>query len=471
VKDHRLDTALAPVLSDLIDGGSFLEVLNNYNRLFDLPVRVFDAEGNLIAEAAASLPVCRTFGQTEPGKKRCIATRMKIKKTMPEDKRLLSIDCACGVRYTAAPIAMQGTAVGKLVLGPYRPSDQELQSRPSVIPPDEEIDLQETASLLSGMRQTPMSLIRKIASAMLSVLDAVLFSSHKALVTSEMHIAAIHESFNEVTEKNRQLEEMNDRMKEFDRMKSSFLSTVSHELRTPLTSIIGYSDMLVAGIAGNLGEEQRRFIDTIKTKGEELLSLISSILDFSQIETGHLTLAAETVNPKDLLENVVHRFEETAARRGARLSLHLSDNLRMVALDVAKIQSAVGHLIDNALKFSPPGAVVRVSAEIVDVKGDDLDDDGIGFVLLGTSKQLEISVQDFGPGIAEEDQTVIFEPFTQLDSSTTREHGGSGLGLALVKQFVSAHNGQVEVHSTLSEGSRFLIRLPVSVDSHPPNEN
>ncbi len=463
MKDRRLEAVLAPNLSDLVDGSSFIEVLNNYNRLFDLPVRVFDPEGNLIAEAASSLPICRTFGQTEPGKKRCIATRLKIKKTMPEDKRLLSVDCACGIRYTAAPIAFQGKAIGKLVLGPYRPQDVDLKSRPSLVPPEEELDLRETAPILSGMRQTPMSLIRKIAGAMLSVLDAVLFSSHKALVTSEMHIAAIHESFNELADKNRQLEEMNDRMKEFDRIKSNFLSTVSHELRTPLTSIIGYSDMLSAGIAGSLGEEQRRFIDTIKTKGEELLSLISSILDFSQIETGHLNLALESVHPKDLLENVVHRFEEIASRRGTRLSLHLSGSLRRVMLDVAKIQAAVGHLIDNAVKFSPPGAVVRVSADIIDSK-DDVDDDGLGFVLLGASKQLEISVQDFGSGIAEEDKAVIFEPFTQLDSSTTREHGGAGLGLAIVKQFVSAHNGQVEVLSSTSEGSRFILRLPVSTE-------
>lgn len=462
MKEGRLEAALAPSLGDLVDGISFLEVLNNYNKLFDLPIRVFDVDGNLLAEAAAAMPICRAFGQSESGKKRCIATRMKIKKSMPEDKRLLSVDCLCGVRYSAAPIAFQGTVVGKLVIGPYRPAEQDRLSRPSIAPPEEEgIDLTDTAPLLQAMRQTPMTLLRKIASAMLSVLDAILFSAHKALLTSEMHIAAVRDSFGELSDKNRQLEEMNERMKEFDRMKSSFLSTISHELRTPLTSIIGYSDMLASGIAGVLGEEQQRFIDTIKTKGEDLLRMISAILDFSQIETGHLTLDVEEVSPKELLENVVHRFREPAEKRGVRLSLSLSDNLQRVTLDVAKIQAAVEHLIDNAVKFSPVGGVVRVTAEIIPASGEDTADAGFGFVLLGTPNWLEISVQDFGEGIADKDQMLIFEPFTQLDDSTTREHGGAGLGLALVKQFVTAHNGRVEVNSTPNEGSRFIVRIPV----------
>ncbi len=455
-----IDSVLTPALGDLIDGGSFVEVLNNYYRLFDLTTRVFDVEGNLLAEASGSLPICKAFGRSEAGKKRCIATRMKIKKTMPEDKRLLSIDCLCGLRYSAAPIAFQGTVVGKLVIGPYRPSEQDRVGKPSVVPPDEDIDLSETAKVLQTMRQTPMTLLRKIASAMLSVLDTILFSSNKAFVTSEMHIAAIRESFKEQSAKNKQLEEMQERMKEFERMKASFLSTVSHELRTPLTSIIGYSDMLVSGIAGALGEEQQRFIDTIKTKGEELLRMISAILDFTQIETGHMTVDLEEVSPKELLENVVHKFKETVEKRGVRLMLQLSDGLPRVPMDTAKIQSAVWHLIDNAVKFSPVGGVVRVSAEVVAASGDDMTEDGVGFVLLGTPNWLEISVEDYGEGIAAEDQSLIFEPFAQLDDSTTREHGGAGLGLALVKQFAAAHHGEVSVRSTPNEGTCFVLRIP-----------
>jgi signal transduction histidine kinase len=462
--DESVDSISTPALSDLLHGASFTEVLNNYNRLFDLAVRVFDVEGNLLAEASSALPVCHAFCKSEAGKKRCIATRMKIKKAVPEDKRLLSIDCLSGLRYSAAPISFQGRVVGKLVMGPYRPTEQDSLAKPSVIPPDEQIDLAETTRILQSMRATPMTLLRKIANAMLSVLDTILFSAHKTFVTSEMHIAAIRESFKEIAAKNKQLEDMNERMKEFERMKASFLSTVSHELRTPLTSIIGYSDMLVSGIAGSLGEEQQKFIDTIKTKGEELLRMISAILDFTQIETGHLSLDLEEVSPRELLENIVHKSKETADKRGVRLSLQLVDDLPRVMMDTAKIQSAVWHLIDNAVKFSPVGGVVKVSAQITAASGDDASDDGDGFVLLGTPNWLEIAVQDFGEGISGENQSLIFQPFTQLDDSTTREHGGAGLGLALVKQFAAAHNGRVEVKSTPNEGSLFLLQIPAPTD-------
>jgi signal transduction histidine kinase len=277
-----------------------------------------------------------------------------------------------------------------------------------------------------------------------------------------MHIASVRESFETINKKNSELEAMNERLKSFDRLKSSFLATISHELRTPLASIIGYSDLLSEGIAGALDKEQLQFVDTIKSKGEELLKLISAILDFSQIETGHLTLAVEDVSPKELVENIVSRMTENAEKRGIKLSSAILGDLGLVSLDKEKMQSALSHLIDNAVKFSPPGGVVRVTAEISESESGDADDEDAGFVLMASPSRLLISVQDFGEGIAPGDEELIFSPFTQLDDSTTREHGGAGLGLALVKQFVEAHGGTITVVSTPNEGSEFTIRLPVS---------
>ena len=450
-----LETSLTPTLTDLVDRGSFQEVLNNYHRLFDLTVRVFDRSSALISEAMKPLDACRYFGRGETGKKQCIATRMKVKKALPEERRLLSVDCPSGLRYTLAPISFQGEVIGKLVLGPYRPEDPSRNH-------DEHTDDAEFTAALKSVRAIPSGLIRKIAASMLSVLDAILFSAHKALLTSEMHIATVRESFDTINKKNRELETMNERMKEFDRLKSSFLSTISHELRTPLTSIIGYSDLLSEGIAGALDREQQQFVDTIKVKGEELLKLISAILDFSQIETGHLTLNAEAVSLVALIETVIGKTKENAEKRGIRILSNVADDLENAFLDKEKIQSALSHLIDNAIKFSPPGSIVTVSARVSDAKSGDSDDDDAGFVLMASPRQLTISVQDFGEGIAPGNEEVIFSPFTQLDDSTTREHGGAGLGLALVKQFVEAHGGTISVVSTPNEGSEFTIRLPLA---------
>ena len=457
--EDDLGNALTPALSDLIDKASFTEVCSSYYKLFDLPMRVFDAAGNLVAETARTFPVCATMGKTDGGRKVCVATRMKIKNAMPGDKKLLSVDCLTGLRYTAAPISFQGKMIGKIVFGPYRPGEE--QRKPTPVP-ELTIDMVQVEQQLVTMRRTSATVIRKIAHSMLSVVDAILFSSHKTLITSEMHIATQGESYRAIMEKNRELAAMNERMKEFERIKSSFLSTISHELRTPLTSIIGYSDMLSEGIGGALGDEQKQFINTIKTKGEELLKLISSILDFSQIDTGHLSLRKQQTDPRAVVERAVASVREIADRRGVRLVMGRMDDLTPVSMDPEKIETAVSHLLDNAIKFSAPGGVVKVSVKLTEAEGSDAgEEDGLGFVLMAAPQQLEISIQDFGEGIDKNDQEMIFSPFTQLDDSTTREHGGSGLGLAVVKQFVEAHGGTVGITSSLGEGSDFTIRLPV----------
>jgi len=461
--EDDLGNTLTPALSDLIDRASFTEVCSSYFKLFDLPMRVFDAAGNLVAETARTFPVCTVMGKTDGGRKVCVATRMKIKNAVPGDKKLLSVDCLTGLRYTAAPISFQGKVIGKIVFGPYRPGEEQRKPTPTPTPvPELTIDTVQVEQQLAAMRRTSAKAIRRIAHSMLSVVDAILFSSHKKLITNQMHIATQGESYRALMEKNRELAAMNERMKEFERIKSSFLSTISHELRTPLTSIIGYSDMLSEGIGGALGDEQKQFINTIKTKGEELLKLISSILDFSQIDTGHLSLRKVPTDPRTVVERAVASTRETADRRGVRLVTGRMEDVPPVSMDPEKIETAVSHLLDNAIKFSAPGGVVKVSARLADAGGNDAgDEDGLGFVLLAAPKQLEISVEDFGEGIDKADQEMIFSPFTQLDDSTTREHGGAGLGLAVVKQFVEAHGGTVGIASSLGKGSNFTVRLPI----------
>ncbi len=459
MKDE-FNKSLNPTLSELIDRASFTEVCLSYYKLFDIPMRVIDNDGNLIAETARTFSLCGTFGQCEGGRKVCIATRMKVKSARLSGRKLLSVDCITGLRYTAAPIWFQGNVIGKIVFGPYRPWKRE--SHPTPVDLDPAVDMRLLEQQLEGMRPTSTAVIRKIAHSMLSVIDAILFSSYQTLITSQMHIATQAESFRALMEKNRELSAMNERMKEFERIKSSFLSTVSHELRTPLTSIIGYSDMLAEGIAGVLGDEQQLFINTIKTKGEELLKLISSILDFTQIDTGHLNIRKQKTDPRTVVERATANVREIADRRGIQLLTGRMDELEPVSMDPEKIETALEHLIDNAIKFSAPGGVVKVSAKLVEAEGSDSgDDDGLGFVLLAAPMQLEISVQDFGEGIDKANQEMIFSPFTQLDDSSTREHGGSGLGLAVVKQFVEAHGGTVGIASNLGEGSNFTLRIPV----------
>ncbi len=455
-----LGQSLNASLAELLEGSSFTEVCLSYYNLFEVPIRVFDKEGNLLAEVVQTHGPCQYLNRFEAGRKICTATRLEVKKPETDSTELSFTDCICGLRYTQAPIIFQTEVAGKIVLGPYLPTELKQLSE-SLTGVDERFDVPFLKEELGKLRKVSQTAIRRIAAAIASVVDVILFSSQKAHVTTQMHIAAVRESYRELSDKNRELEEMNEQMQEFERLKSNFLSTVSHELRTPLTSIIGYSDMLVEGIAGDLGDEQKQFVKTIKAKGDELLKLISSILDFSRIETGHLDLHWMECNPSDVVEAAVDANQDLADRRGARLVLDVAEGLPTVSLDPERVRTAVDHLVQNAVKFSSPGSVVKVTVQIISPEEEDVPEDGLGFVLMSKPDMLEIAVEDFGIGISEGDQAQIFSPFTQLDNSSTREHGGSGLGLAVVKYYISAHGGEVRVSSRVDEGSKFSIWIPL----------
>ncbi|MDD5305713.1 MAG: ATP-binding protein [Deltaproteobacteria bacterium] len=457
------DPTQVPSLADIVDPKTLDEVCRALHDLFDLPVRVFATDGKLLVETTHTPPLCHAFNKIEKGRSACTATREGIKRARPRVNETVEVVCPMGLRYEISPVMFQGSSLGKVVLGPYLPAGlDEIPAEALAVAP--ELDPAAFGDKLAAMRRMTATNLARIATAIRAILEVVLFSGASAHVTSEMHIAAIRESYRDIMEKNRKLEEMNERMKEFDRLRSSFLATVSHELRTPLTSIIGYSDMLAEGIAGELLAEQKQFVETIKAKGDELLKLIGAILDFSQIDTGHITLQSTEVDPAELVRAAVGRKQHLADRRGVQLSVDLPADLPVVSLDPDIIGKALENLVENAVKFSLPGGVVRVSARIAPADSADGAEDGFGFVLMARPDMLEINVEDHGIGVPDADQERIFAPFTQADNSSTREHGGAGLGLAIVKHYVEAHGGRVHVRSHVNEGSAFSIRLPVVRD-------
>lgn len=449
-------------LDRMVDQATFREVCGAFGELMELSFRVFDAHGALLAESARPHPVCDFLRQTERGRAACDTHRAAVKARPP---RAVRHDCFCGLCYGIVPISLEAEALGKVVFGPFLPAELERIPR-GAIEAHPEAGRERIKEVYGGARRLNERLAGRLAEAVRVAVDAVLSSAHRAFLTGQVHVAAVRESHRELDEKNRELSEMNERMRQFERQKSNFLAMVSHELRTPLTSIIGYSEMLAEGIAGSLGTEQVQFVETIKTKGEELLRLISSILDFSQTDTGHLSLQPVECDVAALVDGSLRHNRELAARRGVKLSADVPGNLPRVRLDPEKIRTAVSHLVDNAIKFSEPGALVLVGARVVPAVAADGAEDGFGLVLMVTPDMLEISVQDFGAGIPGEDLGRVFDPFTQVDDSSTREHGGAGLGLTIVKHYIEAHGGHVTVTSAPGEGSRFAIRLPIQEMAH-----
>jgi signal transduction histidine kinase len=289
-----------------------------------------------------------------------------------------------------------------------------------------------------------------------------------------MHLASETESYRELQEKNAKLQEAYDRLKELDRLKSNFLATVSHELRTPLTSIIGYSEMLSEGIAGDLQGEQREFVGTIHEKGEQLLQLIMSLLDLSKLESGTLSMKRRSVAIASVLNDVVTTVTPNARKKGVRVVLEAEPKLIELRADPERLRQVFINLVDNALKFTPQGGTVTVKARNVQVSGatGESDDDEEGFALLAPAQtRLEVRVVDTGIGIPPKERAKVFDAFYQVDSSSTREYGGTGLGLSIVKRIVEAHGGSITIDENRPQGAVFIVTLPASsarAQSIPP---
>jgi signal transduction histidine kinase/CheY-like chemotaxis protein len=235
------------------------------------------------------------------------------------------------------------------------------------------------------------------------------------------------------------------REREIDQMKNEFVSTVSHELRTPLTSIKGYVDLILDGDAGEINEIQEEFLGIVKENSDRLVDMINDMLDISRIESGRIRLKVEPVNLADSIEGAVDSFRAVLNQTGRAIKTRVPENLPLVAVDRDRVGQVLINLISNALKYSPAGGDVTISAKHTD-----------GLV--------QVSVADKGMGISREDQKKLFTKFYRVDSAMTREIGGTGLGLSITKSIIELLGGTVSVRSKLGEGSTFTFTVPVAAE-------
>ncbi len=243
--------------------------------------------------------------------------------------------------------------------------------------------------------------------------------------------------FREIEEKGRQLEVAS-------RHKSEFLANMSHELRTPLNAILGYTELILDSIYGDVPEKIRDVLERLEKSGRHLLSLINDVLDLSKIEAGQLTLSLNDYSMKDVVQTVFTAVESLAAEKHLALRVSVPADLPAGRGDERRITQVLMNLVGNAIKFTEVGEV-RIQAAASD-------------------GEFTVSVVDTGPGISEADQQRIFEEFQQVDSSSSRAKGGTGLGLAIARRIVELHGGRMWVESSLGKGSIFMFALPVRVD-------
>jgi signal transduction histidine kinase len=243
-----------------------------------------------------------------------------------------------------------------------------------------------------------------------------------------------------VKERTSELQDALQKLSEFSQLKANFVANISHELRTPLTHIKGYLELLVTEALGNLTDEQKNALKVGQRATGQLENLINNLIMFSQTERGEITLHMTPVNIKKIAENVINNSHASANNRNVTLKLEVSDNLPLLQADEEKISWVILQLIDNAIKFTPSGGTVSLTIQ----PEDDL---------------FMVSVIDTGIGIPSTRLEEIFEPFHQLDGSPSRRYGGTGLGLALVRDILTAHGSIIEVESDEGKGSIFRFPL------------
>jgi len=207
--------------------------------------------------------------------------------------------------------------------------------------------------------------------------------------------------------------------------------------------------------------EQRDFVQTIRDKGDQLLSLIKGLLDLSKLESGTMSLRKNNVDVATLVRDVVSTMAPTARKKEVELALEIEKGLPGIWADAERLRQVLLNLTENAIKFTPVSGSVRLTARLAGMEAQSGGDAG-GMVLLGARRTgVELRVADTGIGIPETERSRVFDAFYQVDSSSTREAGGTGLGLSIVKRLVDGHDGTVRIESNQPRGTVFIVTIPV----------
>ena len=287
-------------------------------------------------------------------------------------------------------------------------------------------------------------------------LDLLVHHAYARELAATTHEEAMRLTFAELTEHNARLSRAVARLEELDRLKSNFLATMSHELRTPLTSVIGYAEMMAEGLAGPITGDQKEYLTTILGKADQLLGLITAVLDVSTLESGQLALERASLSLADVVASEVATFVPQAGRRGIAIQLDACPDATVIG-DRRKIRQVVSSLLSNAVKFTPDRGRVGVWVRRGPLAPHEQ----------GEVPAVQLVVTDSGIGISRDQVAKIFEPFFQVDSSSTRAFGGTGLGLTLAKAYVEAHGGRIWVDTQPGQGSTFTATFPARPGEEP----
>lgn len=448
-------------LAELLDLDAFKDVCASFVDLYKIGIKIFDADGTKLVDIrVGNGDWCGYIFQNPVGRQKCTGLVSKIKSFDYQGLtagKIVEQNCFSGLKYVIMPITYGGDYLGRVIYGPFRPSS--LEKPASAVHEFPDFDPEKLWSFAGKIRQAPDETIIKILNNFRGVIDTITFIAMKAHMTQRLHVESVTASYNELSETNQKLRQSFEKLQALDKMKSNFLAMISHELRTPLTSVIGYSEMMIEGMAGDINEEQREYLETIKDKGESLLTLIGSLLDMSKMEAGAMQMNLQVFDTASVVEQARTSIVPQASKKRIQLEVDVPPDLPEYRADPDRLRQSLVNLMGNAVKFTPENGRIDV---VVRAWSGILPSEAGGRFGPPERDFVRFDVKDTGIGIPPDKLETIFNSFYQVDNTITREYGGTGLGLSIVKRFMQAHGGDVEVNSEPGTGSTFSLLIPVT---------
>ncbi|MFQ6122840.1 MAG: ATP-binding protein [Dehalococcoidales bacterium] len=282
-------------------------------------------------------------------------------------------------------------------------------------------------------------------------IKAVRGGAQDYLVKGQVDGNLISRSIRYAIERKRMEQELKEKTRKLEvasQAKSQFLASMSHELRTPLNAIIGFTQLMLDEVPGKINDEQRDCLSDVLDSGQHLLNLVSDVLDLSKVEMGKIELKLRALNLTAVIADVTKTVKPMLDANKHELTVSMEEGLPQVRADKSRLRQTFFNLLSNAIKFTPPRGRIAIQASR---EGD----------------WCQVSVVDNGPGIEKEVQERIFEIFTRSETLPDGKKGGTGLGLALTRQFVELMGGRIWLESEYGKGSRFTFTLPLARESKP----